>query len=398
MKALKNIRVLDLSRFQAGPVCGMLLGDMGADVIRIEEIGGAPDRTWGLLGSDGETLMCKITGRSRRAVTLNINTDEGRKIFKQLVKQSDVVLHNYPPGTSLNEQLMRYAYLKRINPKIIVGAVSGFGQTGPDKKLVCFDHVVQARSGSLLLTGFPNCPPLKTTITYNDISSALFTTIGIITALYHRERTGKGQFIDVALFDTATFYTQMMGALLLYEVYGEIRIKVGNKGFHAYVGIFETKDKEWIVICAATNPIWKRLTRAIGREDMANDPRFGKNDMVRFNNAKEIDGVIGEWMLKRTAEEALELLQSARVPCGIVNTVDKLINDPQVKARDMIQHVTYPELGELSLPGFPFKMSLTPGGINSRAPRVGEHNEEIYSGLLGFSKRKLSQLKSKGII
>jgi formyl-CoA transferase len=397
MKALKDIRVLDLSRFQAGPVCGMLLGDMGADVIRVEEIGGAPDRTWGLLGSDGETLMCKIAGRSRRAVTLDLNADDGRKIFRQLVKRSDVVLHNYTPGTPFDDQL-KYDYLKRINPKVIVAAVSGYGQTGPDKELVCFDHVVQARSGGLLLTGFPDCPPLKTTMTYNDIGSALFTTIGIMTALYHRERTGRGQYIDVALFDTATFCTQMMGALLLYEVYGEIRIKVGNNGFHAYVGIFETKDKEWIALCGATNAIWKRLTRAIGREDMAKDPKFGKNDMVRFANAKEIDAVIGKWMSKRTAQEAQELLQSARVPCSIVNTVDKLIDDPQVKAREMIQHITYPEVGELSLPGFPFKMSLTPGRINSRAPRVGEHNEEIYCGLLGFSKRKLSLLESKGVI
>ncbi|MCX5803757.1 MAG: CoA transferase, partial [Proteobacteria bacterium] len=261
-----------------------------------------------------------------------------------------------------------------------------------------FDHVAQARSGGMLLTGFPGDPPLKTTITSNDITSGLFAAMGIITALYQREKTGKGQFIDVALFDTAFFCTQLMGALLLYKVYGEIRRQVGNLGFHSYIGIFKASDGGWVLLSGTTNSIWKRLTRVIGREDMAEDPRFSKNDMVRFDNAKAIDAAIGEWVSKRTAQEAVKILQKVRVPCSIVNTVDKVIDDPQAKARDMIQYVTYPELGELPLPGFPFKMSLTPGTIASRAPRIGEHNEDIYCGLLGFSKRKFSQLRSKGVI
>jgi crotonobetainyl-CoA:carnitine CoA-transferase CaiB-like acyl-CoA transferase len=397
MGVFEHIRVLDLSRFQSGPVCGMMLGDMGAEVIRIEELKGAPDRTWGLLGPDGETLSYKIVGRSRKAVTLSLNTDEGKQIFRQLVKKSDVVLHNYTPGAPFTDKL-EYTYLKRINRRVIVAAISGFGQNGPDKQLVCFDHVAQARSGGMLLTGFPGDPPLKTTITSNDIISGLFAAMGIITALYQREKTGKGQFIDVALFDTAFFSTQLMGALLLYKVYGEIRKQVGNLGFHSYIGIFEASDGGWVLLSGTTNSIWKRLTKVIGREDMAEDPRFSKNDMVRFDNAKAIDAAIGEWVSKRTAQEAVKILQKVRVPCSIVNTVDKVIDDPQAKARDMIQYVTYPELGELPLPGFPFKMSLTPGTIASRAPRIGEHNEDIYCGLLGFSKRKFSQLRSKGVI
>jgi len=397
MKALEGTRVLDLSRFQSGPVCGMLLGDMGAEVIRIEELEGAPDRTWGLLGPDGETLSYKIVGRSRKAVTLNLNADEGKKIFRQLVKKADVVLQNYTPGAPFTDQL-DYDRLKKINRGIIVAAISGFGQNGPDKQLVCFDHVAQARSGGMLLTGFPGDPPLKTTITSNDIISGLFAAMGIITALYQREKTGKGQFIDVALFDTAFFCTQLMGALLLYAVYGEIRKQVGNLGFHSYIGIFETSDGQWVLLSGTTNNIWKRLTRVIGRGDMADNPKFNKNDMVRFDTAKEIDVVIREWASKRTAQEILKTLQSVRVPCSIVNTIDKVIDDAQAKARDMVQYVKYPELGELPLPGFPFKMSLTPGAIASRAPRIGEHNEEIYCGLLGFSKKKLLRLSTKGVI
>ncbi len=397
MSALDGVRVLDLSRFQSGPVCGMVLGDMGAEVIRIEEPGGAPDRSWGLLGPDGETLSYKIVGRNRKGITLRLNTPEGKEIFGELVKRSDVVLHNFTPGTSMATE-MSYDRLKKANRAVIVAGISGFGQNGPDAKLVCFDHVAQARSGGMVLTGFPGDPPLKTTITYNDISSGLSTAVGILLALYHREKTGLGQSIDVSLFDMAFFSTQCMGALLLYEVYGEIRKQVGNLGFHSYLGCFRAKDGRWVIILGATNSIWRRLTRAIGREDMANDPRFSVNDMVRFDNAKLIDPVIEEWVSQRKAEEVVEVLQGARVPCSIVNTVDELPDDPQVKAREMILYADYPGLGKIPLPGIPIKLSLTPGSLSTLAPKIGQHNEEVYGGLLGFSRRKLSELSRNGLI
>jgi crotonobetainyl-CoA:carnitine CoA-transferase CaiB-like acyl-CoA transferase len=396
MGVLKGIRVLDLSRFQSGPVCGMLLGDMGAEVIRIEEPEGAPDRSWGLLGPDGETLSYKIVGRNRKGITLRVGKPEGKKIFDGLVKKSDVVLHNFTPGTSIAEAL-DYERLRKINPAIIVAAISGFGQNGPDSKLVCFDHIAQARSGGMILTGFPGDPPLKTTITHNDLGAGMYAALGIVTALYHRERTGKGQFIDVSLFDVAFFATQCMGALLLYKVYGEIRRQVGNRGFHSYLGCFKAKDG-WVILSGTTNPIWKRLTKAIGREDLANDPRFEKNDMVRFDSADLIDRVLQEWVAQRTVAEVITVLQKARVPCSVVNTVDQLEDDPQVAAREMIVNMDYPGLGNLPLPGLPIKLSLTPGSIRSRAPKVGEHNEEIYCNLLGLSRTELNKLKTEDII
>jgi crotonobetainyl-CoA:carnitine CoA-transferase CaiB-like acyl-CoA transferase len=396
MRVLAGIRVLDLSRFQSGPVCGMLLGDMGAEVIRIEEPEGAPDRSWGLLGPDGETLSYKIVGRNRKGITLRLNKPEGQKIFDELVKKSDVVLHNFTPGTTIANKLS-YERLREINPSIIVAAISGFGQNGPDSKLVCFDHIAQARSGGMILTGFPGDPPLKTTITYNDLGAGTYAALGIMMALYHRERTGKGQFIDVSLLDVAFFATQCMGALLLYRVYGEIRKQVGNRGFHSYLGCFKAKDG-WVFLSGTTNPIWKRLCRAIGREDMANDPKFNQNDMVRFDHADLIDQVIKEWVAQRTVAEVISVLQAARVPCGVVNTIDKLEHDPQVAARDMILNIDYPGLGNIPLPGIPVKLSLTPGSISSRAPKIGEHNKEIYCGLLGFSQKELNKLKEKEII
>lgn len=396
MGVLAGIRVLDLSRFQSGPVCGMLLGDMGAEVIRIEEPEGAPDRSWGLLGPDGETLSYKIVGRNRKGITLRLNKPEGLRIFKELVKKSDVVLHNFAPGTSI-ANVVDYERLKEVNSTIIVAAITGFGQNGPDAKQVCFDHIAQARSGAMILTGFSGDPPLKTTVTYNDLGAGTYAALGIVLALYHRERTGEGQFIDVSLLDVAFFATQCMGSLLLYKVYGEVRKQVGNRGFHSYLGCFEAKDG-WIFLSGTTNPIWERLARAIGREDMAKDPRFNQNDMVRFDNADLIDGVVKEWVAQRTVTEALSVLQAARVPCGVVNTIDKLEDDPQVAAREMVVNIDYPGLGNLPLPGPPLKLSLTPGQISTRAPKIGEHNEEIYCELLGFSRREFKKLKKEGIV
>lgn len=249
----------------------------------------------------------------------------------------------------------------------------------------------------MILTGFPGDPPLKTTVTYNDIGAGTYAALGIMMVLYHRGRTGKAQFIDVSLFDTAFFATQCMGSLLLYKVYGEIRRQVGNRGFHSYLGCFEAKDG-WVFLSGTTNPIWKRLARAIGREDMANDPKLNQNDMVRFDHADLIDQVIKEWVAQRTVAEVISVFQAARVPCGVVNTIDKLENDPQVAAREMILNFNYKGLGSIPLPGLPIKLSLTPGSISARAPEIGEHNKEIYCGLLGFSQKELKKLREEDTI
>ncbi|MDP6179506.1 MAG: CoA transferase [Desulfatiglandales bacterium] len=348
MGPLDGIRVLDLSRFLAGPLCGMLLADMGAEVIRIEEPEGGPDRNWGQLGPDGETLSFKLTARNKKGISLRLTTKEGKGIFNELVRKSDVALHNFPPGTSISEAL-GYDNLKKTNEKIIVAALSGYGQNGPYAKQACFDATAQAKSEGMLVTGFPGDPPLKTSITYIDISTGQSTALGIMLALYHREKTGLGQEVDVSLFDTAFFAAQSLGVLVLYHVYGELRIQVANCGFHSYIGCLKAKNG-WILIVPATDPIWKRFVKAIGREEMVDDPRF-MSDMDRFRNAELIEPIVGEWVAQRTVEEATEALEKLKVPCSVVNTVDKLVNDPQVTARDMIQMADHPGLGEIPLPG-----------------------------------------------
>ena len=395
MRALEGLRVLDLSRFQACPLCGMMLADLGAEVIRIEQPEGAPDRTWGQTGPDGETLLYKIVGRNKKGVTLRMETPEGLEIFRELIKRSDVLLHNFTPGAPIAREVS-YDRLKEINPSIIVAAVSGYGQTGPDAEKPCFDAVAQARAGSMFLNGFPGDPPIKTTITHIDVSTGLMATIGVLTALYHRDKTGMGQAIDVSLFDTASFTTQALGTLLLHHLSGEIRMQVGNKGFHSYAGCHRAKDK-WIMINPATNSIWKRFTRAIGKPEMAGDPRFA-TDMDRFRNASLIDPVVKEWVEQRTAAEVLVALDKARIPCSAVNTVDDALHDRQVAAREMIAYLEYPGLGTLPIPGLPIKLSLTPASIDSPAPRLGEQNEDIYRDLLGFTPEKLRRLRADDVI
>ncbi len=395
MGALEGLRVLDLSRFQACPLCGMMLADMGAEVIRIEQPEGAPDRTWGQTGPDGETLLYKIVGRNKKAITLRIEKPEGMEIFRELVKRSDILLHNFTPGAPVAREVS-YDQLKAINPRIIVAAVSGYGQTGPEAEKPCFDAVAQARAGSMFLNGFPGDPPTKTTVTNIDVSTGLMATIGVLTALLHRDRTGLGQAIDVSLFDTASFATQALGALLLYNLYGEIRTQVGNRGFHSYAGCHRAKDK-WVMINPATNTIWKRFTRAIDQPGMSDDSRFA-TDIDRFRNADLIDPFVREWVERRTAAEILATLDRARIPCSVVNTIDEAMQDPQVTARDMIAYLDYPGLGTLPVPGLPIKLSQTPGSIDSPAPRLGEHNDDVYRGLLGFTPEKLKQLKTKDII
>ena len=395
MGPLHGLRVLDLSRFQACPLCGMMLADFGAEVIRIEQPEGAPDRTWGQVGPDGETLLYKIVCRNKKAVTLRMETPKGLDIFRELVKQSDVILHNFTPGAPIAAEVS-YDRLRAINPQVIVAAVSGYGQTGPDAEKPCFDAVAQARAGTMVLNGFPGDPPVKTTVTHIDVSTGLMATIGVLVALYHRDKTGLGQAIDVSLFDTASFATQALGTLLLYHLYGEVRTQVGNQGFHSYAGCHKAKDK-WIMINPDTNTIWKRFTRAIGHPDMANDSRFA-TDMDRFRNAGLIDPVVREWVASRTTEEALVILDEARIPCSVVNTIADARQDPQVAARAMIAYLNYPGLGALPVPGLPMKLSLTPASISSPSPRLGEHNEEVYCGLLGFTPEELARLRKEEII
>jgi crotonobetainyl-CoA:carnitine CoA-transferase CaiB-like acyl-CoA transferase len=373
----------------------MVLCDLGAEVIRIEEPRGAADRTWGQCGPDGETLLYKVIGRGKKCATLRINTPEGREVLRELVKRSDVLLHNFTPGAPIAGEVA-YESLKEANEGIIVAALSGYGQDGPDAQRPGFDGTAQARSGGMVLTGFPGDDPIKTGIPFVDVSAGLFTSVAVLSAIIHRQKTGKGQAIDVSLYDTASFISQSMGTLLLYHFYGEVRKQIGNRGFHSYNTCLQARDG-WVVLSVVTNSIWRRFTEKFGRPEMADDPRF-ESDMDRFRNADAINEVVGPWVAGKTVAELVELCEEARVPCEPVQTIDQLLTDEQIKARDMVQQVEFPGLGGLPIAGIPMKMSLTPGTIKGHAPGLGEHNDYVYSELLGFSADRIAGLKEAGVI
>lgn len=395
-KALSGIKVLDFSAFAAGPYCTMLMADMGAEVIRVESPDSGTDRRVGQLDPNGESLVFKATARNKKGITLNLFASDADRLLKRLVEQSDVVIHNAPFGTRAAEKLA-YKRLKKINPKIIVGAVSGYGQAGPHANRPCLDPVAQAISGQMWIHGFPGNPPLQAGPRYVDFCAGSNLAFSVLVALYYRQQTGKGQMIDIALLDMAVGLVQNMSALMVYTMYGEVRRQVGNYGFSSYMDCCMAKDSCWVYIAPLADTQWHKFAKAIGREDMSSDSRFA-NDMVRWENRDAIHEVVSQWVADRTADEVIAQLDKARVVVGRVNTVAEMMKDPRVKDREMIIQLDHPGLGKIPIPGVVPKFSETPGKIESCAPEVGEHNEEIYIGLLGLSSKQFSDARNAGII
>ena len=392
---LNEIRVLDLSSFMAGPVCGMFLGCMGAEVIRIEPPGGGFDRDWGMIVPDGENLGFKIFSRNKKSITLALHKKAGKDILGKLVKLSDVVLHNYVPGSDL-AKVVAYKTLEKINTRIIVAALSGYGQNGPYAERVALDFAIQGHSGAMVMNGFPGDPPTKANIPYIDYSSGLSAALGIVLALNYREKTGAGQAVDVSLFDTAVFLTQSMGALAYFEMFGEVRKQLGNSGFAAYQACVETKDG-MVMITPSTPSIWKRFVKAIDSKELIENSLLS-TDLDRAVNSRLIDPIVQEWARGKTVDEVVTELQKARVPVAPVQGIDQLISDSQVIVREMITDAELEGSERISLPGIPMKLSKTPMKITSQAPKCGAHNEEIYKGLLGLSQESLIELKEECVV
>ncbi len=394
-KVLAGVRILDLSRWFAGPYAGTLLAHMGAEVIRVERPSGEEERNFGPHAPNGESMLTMITLQNREGITLNILTEKGKEILHRLVKSSDVVLHSYVVGSE-EAKIASYESLKEVNPAIIVAAVSGFGATGPYAERPCFDTIAQALCGSMSYTGFPENPPTRSGVAWVDFSTGTHLALGIMLALYHRMRTGKGQAIDLALLDVAVSCVAGLAVAAEYKVSGFVRRQQGNHSYHTFTDCFEAKDG-WVMLGVTTNTIWRRFVRAIGREDLKDDPRF-KDDETRYVNSRLIHPIATEWMKARTVDEIVETMSKARIPCSRVNDVTQMVEDPQVKFREALVDMEYPNVGKVPMPGVAIKMSETPGSIERRAPKPGEHNQEVYSRLLGFTAEELAQLKTEEVI
>jgi CoA:oxalate CoA-transferase len=395
MGPLEGIRIIDLSRHLAGPYSSTVLSDMGAEVIRIERPGGDDDRKYGfrLLNGDSSAFMSRV--RNKKSMTLNLRSPEGQEIFRRLVEISDVVLENY--GVAGRRELnIEYEVLQQVNPKIILASISGYGSWGPAARKLSFDAIAQAACGSMSLNGFPGDErPMRTALNWVDYSTGLHTAVGILVTLWYREKTGKGQHVDVALYDTATSLVGMQGIFTDYILYGHELQKTGNATPYAYADTFQAKDG-WIFIHLLRDSIWRRFIKLLGREELGDDPRFN-SDAKRAENRGLINEVVKPWVAQKTVDEITHLLEEQRVPCQKVNTIPHVLADPQLKAREMLLDADYPGKGKVPISGTVIKLSESPGRKENRIPLLGEHNEEIL-GKIGYSKEERAKLKERGII
>ncbi len=390
---LDNIRILDLSRFIAGPYCAALLADMGADVVKVERPGGEDSRRVAPFFK-GQATYTLAFNRNKRAVTLDTRAAEGQAILRRLVAWADVVVENYRPGT-MERMGLGFAELQRINPRIILTSISGVGQTGPDRDSAMFDCIAQAKSGLMSRNGeSPDRPQLAGTY-IGDYLTAVYAALGTMFALYTRERTGIGQLVDVALLDSMFSSVGMFA--LQQALLGEALPKRGNRDLNAApANLFAALDGK-IYVHAGTDPLFERFADLAGRRDLLDDERF-RTLADRMAHADEIEAIVADWVGRRTTADAERMLNEAGIPCSTVLDLDAVVKSPQLEAREMLVSVAHAKLGALVVPGIPVKLSATPGSVRQPPPMVGEHNREIYRDLLGMSDDDLDALRAKGVI
>jgi crotonobetainyl-CoA:carnitine CoA-transferase CaiB-like acyl-CoA transferase len=392
--ALDGIRVLDLSRVIAGPWCGALLGDFGADVIKVEDTdAGDESRTWPPR-KDGETAAYLLFNRNKRGVTLDLKSPEGVEVIKALVRKSDVLVENFRTGT-MESFGLGYDVLAEINPRLIYCSVSAFGRTGPRKDSPGYEALMQAFSGIMSITGEPGGPPVRSAVSFLDLTTGILCALGVTAAVHQRERTGLGQRVDGSLLDTAV-------ALLAYHAEGYLlaglvpqALGSGHPSLSPYRN-FKCRDGQWIFIAAANDRFWGKLTRALGLEALAANPRFVKNG-DRVANRTELEAMLEKIIGDYDREPLLKRLEEADVPATPVNTVDQVMNDPQTIARGMIERVVHPKLGEIPVVGTPLKFSRMNPGVRRAAPLRGEHTDAVLAEC-GLSPDRIRELRDKKVI
>jgi len=379
MGPLEGLKVLDLTRVLAGPYCTMILADLGADVIKVEmPVTGDDSRHFGPY-QKGESAYFMSLNRNKRSIVLDLKSPEGKATLKALLMKMDVVVENFRPGT-MEKLGFGYEDIKTYHPSIIYAAASGFGHTGPYSDRPAYDGVVQAMGGIMSITGQVGGEPTRVGPSVGDINAGMFTAIGILAALNHRHKTGEGQKVDVAMLDCQVAILE--NAIARYVVTGEVPKPAGNK--HASIvpfEPFETADGE-IMIAAGNDNLWRTFCKVSGLEALASDPRFDTNPN-RLENYENLRPLVATAVREKTTAQWQSILDQAGVPNGPINTVDKVIENEQVLARDMIIEVEHPVAGKLKMPGIPVKLSATPGAILSPAPTLGQHTDEVLKEFLG---------------
>ncbi len=395
MKALSGVRVLDLTRALAGPYCTLMLGDYGADVIKIELPGRGDDtRHWGPPYIDGESAYFLSINRNKRSLTLNLKDPAGREVFMRLARNADVVVENFTPGV-VNRLGIDYEAVKAENPRIVYSSISGFGQTGPYREKPAYDQMMQGLGGIMSLTGDPDGQPQKTGVALADIGAGMLAAYAVMTALFHRERTGVGQYIDVSMLDLQVAWLTYQAATYFATGAPPPRVGAAHPNLVPYQA-FKCADGKYINVAVGNERFWQRFCTALGREDLVEMPEYAQNK-DRVKNRDQLVALLQQEFDTRSTDRWVDILEEAGVPCGPINDLADVFSDPQVKARDMLLEVQHPSAGKIKQTGIPIKFSATPGSIDSPPPLLGQHSREILLEL-GYSQDEVEALEQQEVI
>jgi len=395
-RPLEGVRIVDLSRIVAGPLATQIFGDYGAEIIKIEQPGvGDDSRHWAPpKASDGSPTYFFSINRNKKSVTLNLKHPRGKEILKALVRQADVVLENFKPGT-MEDLGLGYEILRGENPRLIYCAISGFGASGPKREWAGYDAIMQGVTGLMSITGEADGPPVKVGVALIDEITALYAHGAILAALLHRERTGRGQKVECSLLESGV--ASLMNAATAYLIAGEVQGRWGSA--HASVvpyQAFKAKD-DYLMVGAGNERLWKSFCEVLGVPEWADDPRFDSNEK-RVARRDELVRMIEERLKSRSRDEWVEAFGAAGLPTGPINSVAHVFSDPQVLDRDMVQEIVHPTAGSIKLVGVPVKFSETPGEVASPPPLLGQHTEEVLGRLLGLTAAEVAGLRKEGVV
>jgi formyl-CoA transferase len=393
---LTGFRVLDISTMIAAPFSAALLGDMGAEIIKVELPGdGDTLRHVAPMYAD-RSLYWSVLGRNKCSITLDLRVERGRAVFLELVKRSDAIIENFRPGT-LERWDLGYETLKATNPGIVLVRVSGYGQDGPYRDKAGFGTPAAAMGGLTYITGFPDRPPITVPIALADYLAGLFGAIGALAALLERERNRTGgQWVDVSLYESV--FRLLEAVVPAYGKNGAVRERNGNRtGQSSPIGSYRTRDDRYMVLSVSTDRVWLRMTAAMGHPEWATDPRYLSNP-ERTRRPDEVDALVAGWFAAHTAAEAQQILDSAGVPVSPIYSIADIFSDPQYAARNDIIAPEDPEVGAVPMPAVLPRFSRTPGGVRFVGPTLGEHNAEVYGDLLGLSEAEQAALHEMGVI
>jgi formyl-CoA transferase len=393
---LTDLRVLEMGQLLAGPFCGQLLADFGAEVIKFEQPGiGDPMRQWGREKPHGKSLWWPVVARNKMSVTLNLRTPEGQQIVRDLVRDADILIENFRPGT-MERWNLGYEELSAINPRLVMVRVTGFGQTGPYAKRAGYGAIGEAMGGLRYVVGDPSTQPSRMGISIGDELAAMHACMGAVMAIHARERTGRGQIVDSAIYESVL---NMMESLITeYDVAGYVRERTGAILPNVSPSnVFDTSDGKLLLIAANQDTVFKRLAEAMGRPELAGDERYATHS-ARGTCQVELDALINDWSKTLTLEELQARLDEFGVPCGLIYKAEDMINDPHFKAREAIVEVEHPDFGSIKMQNVAPRLSDTPGKVRHVGPELGEHNDQILGELLNIPKERRDDLREAGII